>query len=197
MSNDAVIVTFPENSATYEAFSKLTGDARATGVESAALLSRDENGALSAPETYSPGAGSGLTDGGLIGALVGVLGGPIGVLLGWGIGSMWGSADDLDKADEAELALSEIGRAVPAGRNAIVAVTTSDDAAAFDARVGELGGTVLRRPLDEVIDEVEAAEDAQEAAAEAAAQRLRERKHEEKKAERHQKVEDFKKKLHL
>lgn len=197
MADYALSVTFPDNSKTFEAFSTLTNSADTYGIYSAALVARDANGAVSVPESYNPKEGSGLTDGGLIGALIGILGGPLGVLFGWGIGSLWGSSDDLADAESRDAALSDLARTVPKGGNAIFAVADDRHADAVDTQVGSLGGTVVRQPLEEVLEEIAAHEDAQVAATEAAAAKAREQRHEEKKQERHDKVDKLKQKLHL
>ena len=83
-------------------------------------------------------------------------------------------ADDLDDA------ITEFGKTVRPGGNAILAQTDEADTAALDALVTKYDGAIVRRPLDEVLAELEAQQDAAEAAAEAARKKL----HDEKKVEK-------------
>jgi hypothetical protein len=60
-----------------------------------------------------------------------------------------------------------------------------------------LGGTVVRRPLDDVEAEIAAAEDAQRAAKQEARKRLHEQRREQRKEKVQQKIAELKSKLHV
>ena len=92
--------------------------------------------------------------GSLIGVLVGALGGPIGMLLGLGVGALAGAAVDTDRAESDELAVTAfVGKLAP-GTNGILAQTSEPGSTApLDAVVAEQGGTIVRRPLNEVLAE--------------------------------------------
>lgn len=86
MSDDIAVITFPERSTTYEAFSKISADSDRLGLVSAALIEVDEHGRFTIPEGEDNRFGFGVGTGSLIGVLVGALGGPMGMLLGLGVG---------------------------------------------------------------------------------------------------------------
>lgn len=186
MTQYAAVVTFPEDATAYQALSELRGSSLSSLVRSTALVERDEQGRLRVPEGDDPGIGSGTAGGSLIGMMIGVLGGPLGMIFGLGTGAMLGGLFDLDRAQSADSALEELGRTVQPGRNALVLETDEPDTAALDAFVAERGGSIVRRPTDEVVAEMESQQAAAEAAAEAARRQLRESR----RAERREKFED-------
>ena len=57
---------------------------------------------------------------------------------------------------------------MPTGGNALLAETVEDTTRPLDTFVSEMGGTILRRPLDEVVAEMEAQQAAAEEAEKAA-----------------------------
>ena len=129
------------------------------------------------------------------GGLSGVLGGPLGVLLGFGLGAAGGALVDASRSDDLDDAITEFGKTVRPGGNAIIAQTDEADTAALDALVTKYDGAIVRRPLDEVLAELEAQQDAAEAAAEAARKKLHDEKKAEKKEKREERVEKLKAKF--
>ena len=67
MPEYAVAITFPQNSTTYEALSKLP-DATGLEIRSAAIVERDKEGHLHVPEGDDTMAGVGIVGGSLISA---------------------------------------------------------------------------------------------------------------------------------
>jgi uncharacterized membrane protein len=195
MPEYAVAITFPQNSTAYEAVSKLPS---ATGLEirSAAIVERDKDGHLHVPEGDDTMAGEGTVGGSLIGMLVGVLGGPVGMLLGWGVGAAGGALYDADRLDTGDEAIEQFGALVPTGHNALLAETMEDTTEPLDRFVSGMGGTIVRRPLDEVITELEAQQAAAEEADKAARKAIREQKKQEREETRQQRVEALKAKFH-
>jgi uncharacterized membrane protein len=188
-----IAVTFPEQSKAYQALSVLR-DADAAGrikVLGAALVERDASGALRMPESTHNVAGAATAGGGLVGLLIGVLGGPLGMLLGWSTGTLVGSTVDIERADTRGILIEEYARAVPTGSTALVAEVEEPAVEVIDGEMAKLGGTVLRRPAEEVLAELEAAEEAAAAAEREARKELREKK----KADRKEKYEERKTKL--
>ena len=182
MTDYIAAINFPERSKTYEAFSKIKADSERLGVVSAALVEIDENGRVTVPEGEDARAGLGMGAGSLIGVLVGALGGPIGMLLGLGVGAMTGAADDADRAEAGGLAVATLAGTLAPGTNGILVQTSEPGSTApLDAVVAEQGGTIVRRPLNEVLAELEAGQIAEEEAARAAREALRERKRQERK----------------
>jgi uncharacterized membrane protein len=155
-------------------------------VTAAAILRRDENGRLNVTEGGDVKSGDATVGGSLLGMLIGVLGGPLGVLLGFGLGAAGGALVDASRADDCDVAITEFGKTIRPGGNAILAETDEADTAAFDALVAKYGGAIVRRPLDEVLAEIEAQQDAAEAASDA----VRKKIHEEKKAEKKEKRDE-------
>lgn len=118
MSDDIAVITFPERSTTYEAFSKISADSDRLGLVSAALIEVDEHGRFTIPEGEDNRFGFGVGTGSLIGVLVGALGGPIGMLLGLGVGALAGAAVDTDRAESDELAVTAfVGKLAPGQRD--------------------------------------------------------------------------------
>jgi uncharacterized membrane protein len=195
MAEYAVAIRFPQNSTTYEALSKLSS---ATGFEirSAAIVERDKDGHLHVPEGGDTTAGTGIAGGSLLGMLVGVLGGPVGMLLGLGVGASAGALYDADRLDTGDEAIEQFGAQVPAGRNALLAETVEDTAEPLDRFVSEMGGTIVRRPVDEVVAELEAQQAAAEEAEKAARKAIRDQKRQERKETAQQRVEALRSRFH-
>ena len=183
MADYAVAITFPDNNTTYEALSKMFR----FKLRSAGIVERDKDGYLHVAERSDFDAGVGFAGGSLIGMLVGVLGGPIGMLLGWSAGAATGALFDADRMDTGDEAIAQFGHSVAPGRNAILAETVEPTTEPLDKFIKSMGGTIVRRPLDEVVAELEAQEAAAEEAARAAHKAMREekkRQHKEKLQER-------------
>ena len=86
---------------------------------------------------------------------------------------MLGSLVDLDEVEETDSVLSQISASVRPGQTALLAQVTEQSPEVVDAAMARLGGTVLRRPVDEVEAEIAAAEKAQREAKREAARELR------------------------
>lgn len=195
MADYAVAITFPENSQAYEAMSKLSSAAGGFELRSAGIVERDKNGFLHVAERSDFDAAVGFTGGSLIGMLVGVLGGPIGMLLGWSVGAAAGALFDADRMDTGDEAIAQFGHSVAPGRNAILAETVETTTEPLDTFVKSMGGTVVRRPLEEVVAELEAQQFAAEEAARAAHKAMREEKKQQHKEKLQQRVDALKAKL--
>ncbi len=191
MTEYVVAISFPENSTTYEVYNTITNSGSSVGLVSAAIVQRDDAGHLTITEGGDVKSGDATVGGSLLGMLIGVLGGPLGVLLGFGLGAAGGALVDASRSDDLDDAITEFGKTVRPGGNAILAQTDEADTAALDALVTKYDGAIVRRPLDEVLSELEAQQDAAEAAAEAARKKL----HDEKKAEKKEKHEERVEKL--
>ena len=195
MPEYAAAITFPQKSTAYEALSKLSAAPGGFEIRSAAIVERDKDGHLHVPEGGDAMAGAGTDGGSLIGMLVGVLGGPVGMLLGWSAGAASGALYDADRLDEGDEAIEQFGALVPTGGNALLAETVEDTTAPLDTFVSEMGGTIVRRPLDEVVTELEAQQAAAEEAEKAARKAIREQKKQERKETFQQRVDALKAKF--
>ncbi len=194
MSNghNVIAVTFADGSKEYQALSVLRQadqDGR-VGVRGAAIIERRPGENIRIREGEDNVIGGGTAGGSLIGMLIGVLGGPVGVLLGLGAGAAIGAAVDLDRADEGDELLTQMSMAIPVGSSALIAEVDEYAVEVVDGEMAALGGTVTRRPAEEVLAELEAAEQAARASEKEARRVMREAK----KAERAEKREQGKEK---
>lgn len=194
MSNghNVIAATFDEDSKAYQALSTLrqADDDGRVAVRGAVIVERRPEGTIRLQEGEDNMIGAGTAGGSLVGMLVGVLGGPVGVLLGLGAGMAIGAAVDLDRADEADDVLSQMSKSIPIGTTAVIAEVDESAVEVVDGEMSALGGTVTRRPAEEVLAELEAAEQAARASEKEARRVMREAK----KAERTEKREESKEK---
>ena len=82
------------------------------------------------------------------------------------------------------------------GRTTLLAQVGEQSPEVVDAAMTELGGTVLRRDVEDVEAEIAAADEAQHAAKVAARKELREQRRSQAKDKIHAKIEELKAKLH-
>jgi uncharacterized membrane protein len=189
MSNghNVIAVTFDEDSKAYQGLNNLRqadGDGRVF-IRSAVIVERRPDGTIRIQEGEDHLIGAGTAGGSVVGMLFGVLGGPVGVLLGLGAGMAIGAAVDLDHDDETEGVLSQMSKSIPNGTTAIIAEVDEPAVEVVDGEMAALGGTVTRRPAEEVLAELEAAEQAARASEKEARRVMREAKKAER-AERHE-----------
>ena len=194
MPTNVVLVTWPEASKAYQAMTELRNQ-DAVRVKNAAIVVRQSDGSFSIPDSANRNVGLGTLGGSVIGSLLGVLGGPLGILLGFTGGALFGSLVDAGRQVDDGTVLAAMSRSVPAGGTALVAEVDEDSPDAVDALVKQSGGTLIRRPLDEVRAEVAAAEEAAIAAAAEASRVLSEQKKAEHKAELEAKWDEVKAKF--
>ena len=133
-------------------------------IKGAAIVQRQEDGRMVTKDTVDTEQLAGTATGGLVGLLIGILGGPFGVLIGGATGLLIGSLYDMDDADETESVLAEISSAIRPGQTVVLAEVDEQSDDVVDQAVARLGGTVLRRSVDDVESEIAAAEHAQRAA---------------------------------
>jgi uncharacterized membrane protein len=191
-------ITFDENQNAYEALTKLKelDDQEQVGLSGAAVVERKDDGTIDIKDEVGDVGWEGTATGGVIGLLIGIIGGPLGILLGGATGLLYGSLFDLADSDETESVLSDVARLVTVGQLTLLAEVSEQNPEIVDVAVERLGGTVVRRPLDEVEAEIAAAEDAQHAAKVEARKTLRDERHEEHKEKVQAKMADLKRKLH-
>lgn len=196
---NVVVVRFAEPSKAYQALSVLK-DCDAAGriaLESAAIVERTPDGALSIPEGADNLGPIGAASGSLVGMLVGVLGGPVGVLLGWGSGALIGGAFDIDRAVTSDEALTVLGQAIPPDSTAVIASVEEPAVEVIDGEMAKLGGEVTRRSAADVMDELWTVEAAAEAAAREARRTVREQRKAEIHADADEHMGKLREKLHV
>jgi uncharacterized membrane protein len=175
MSGENVIaVSFAENSEAYEAFSSLKelGGQGQVSLGGAAIVERDENGQLVTKDQLEDPHLSGTATGGLIGLLIGILGGPFGVLIGGATGLLIGSLFDVEDASDEGSVLAAISSTVGPGKAVVIAELSEQSDDVVDHAMARLGGSVLRRTVEDVEAEIAAADEAQKAAKREARERL-------------------------
>jgi uncharacterized membrane protein len=196
---NVLAINFAQDPNAYEALTtlkELDGQGQ-VDLKGAAVVVRNEAGGIDIKDEVGDTGYEGTATGGIIGLIVGILGGPFGVLLGGATGLLIGSLFDLDDADETESVLGEVSRSVRVGHDAVLAEVDEQSPEVVDSAMERLGGTVLRRSLDDVEAEIAAAEDAQRAAKQAARKRLHEQRREQRKEKVQQKIAELKSKLHI
>jgi len=193
MDDNVIVVQFDEPSKAYQALSELNhlGEVGKVDVRSAVLLERNQDGSVRVPEGADSAAGLYVLSGGLIGMLVGALAGPVGLLLGASFGALGGSAGEVARATDNDIALEQIGARIVPGSPALVAEVTEPAEEVLDKAMAALGGTVTRRTASDVYGEVVAAENASDIA-DVEEVKTRVRKH---RAEHKAKWETFKENL--
>lgn len=194
---NVIAVTFGDDVNAYEALTNLNelGAQGRVDVQEAAVVQRQADGGLIVKDRAGGDELVGTASGGLIGLLVGVLGGPVGMLLGGSYGLFVGSLVDLDQGEQVETTIGEISKSVQADQTALLAVVTERSPEVIDAAMATLGGTVVRRSVDEVEAEVAAAEAAERKAAQEARRELMAAKRDRTRDAAHAKVEELKTKL--
>ncbi len=196
MGDVAAIVVFRDNAKTFEAKSRLGDNAGILGIVALALVERDASGSIRIPEGGDAGGGAATFGGGLIGLLVGALGGPVGALLGLTAGAVGGAIADAERDGRGLGVIESFAKLIPVGGNALILELDETSRASLDQAVGELDGTIMRRPLDEVLSELEAEDAAAEAAQKAARRELREQKRVERKEKHSERIEKLASRLH-
>jgi uncharacterized membrane protein len=190
-------VSFDSDTNAYGALSKLQElDSQGRlNVEAAAVVERGDDGKAVIKDRAGDVEFAGTATGGLIGLLIGVLGGPLGVLIGGTYGLMVGSLVDLGEAEDSESVLGQISASVRPGHTALLAQVTEQSPEVVDSAMARLGGSVLRRPVEDVEAEVAAADKAQRHAKREAARELRRARRERDKEHAQATIEQLKAKL--
>jgi uncharacterized membrane protein len=194
-----IAVSFAEDANAYEALTKLKelGDQGQVDLAGAAVVVREDDGKIVVKDEVGDIGYTGMATGGIVGLIIGILGGPLGVLLGGATGVLIGSLFDMDDADETESVLEEMSRSARVGHATLMADLSEESSDVVDAAIERLGGTIVRRPLEDVEAEIAALEDAQRAAKKAARNRLHEQRRAERKEKIQAKITELKAKLHI
>ncbi len=121
-------------------------------VYSAAVVSRDADGALSIKDAGDEGP-LGTALGMLTGAMIGIIGGPGGVAVGTAAGGMFGASIDLMNMGVGSDFIDEVGGKLAPGKTAVVAEIEESWVTPLDSRMAELGSEVIRRYRADVEDE--------------------------------------------
>ena len=193
-----IAVSFEDDRNAYNALTKLKElDSQGrVGVQEAVVVERAEDGQMVQKDGIDSAFLASTAGGGMIGLLLGIIGGPLGMLIGGGTGLLVGSMFDLADIEDTESTLEAISSSARAGHTALLAVVAEPSPEVIDVAMSGLGGTVLRRPLDEVEAEIAAAEEAERKAKREARKELLASRREHDKAAVNAKLEALKAKLH-
>ena len=196
---NVLAINFAEDANAYEALTTLKelDEQDQIDLTGAAVVVRNEDGGVAIKDEVGDTGYEGMAAGGIIGLVVGIIGGPLGVLVGGATGVLIGSLFDMDDEDDEDSVVTDISRAVRVGHASLLAQLDEQSPEVIDSAVERLGGSVVRRPLEQVEAEIAAAEDAQRAAKKAARKALREKRREERKEKIHEKIAELKAKLHI
>lgn len=193
-----IAVSFEDDRNAYNALTVLKelDSQRRLGVQEALVVVRGEDGRVVEKDRIGSMGLPSTAGGGLVGLLIGIIGGPFGMVIGSATGLFVGSLIDLHDIDETESALGGISSTVTVGHTALLAVVAEQSPEVIDAAMSGMGGTVLRRSVDDVEAEIAAAEDAERTAKWEARKELVHARHERDKAAVGAKVGELKAKLH-
>ena len=163
---NVIVVSFAEDRSAYEAFTNLKelDEQGQLSIKDAAVVQRGDDGRMVTKDSVDSEQLAGTATGGLIGLLVGILGGPFGVLIGGATGLLIGSLYDIVDAEESDSVLAQISSAIRPGQTVVLAEVGEPSDEVVDQAMARLGGTVLRRSVDDVEAEIAAAEHAERAA---------------------------------
>jgi uncharacterized membrane protein len=197
-SVNVIAVTFTDDSNAYQALTTLKEleSQRQIGIRGAAVVARDETGRILDKDQVGDESHVGTATGGIVGLLIGILGGPFGILIGGATGLLVGSLFDDDDSDDTESVLAEISKSIRVGHDAVLAEVSEQSTEVIDTAMSRLGGTVLRRPADDVEAEVAAADHAQREAKRKARKELLHARHEKHMEHIRAKIAELMAKLH-
>jgi len=195
--DSVVVVAFEDDSKAYEALTTLKSlsDQQQLTARSAAVVERDQAGALQVKDSFDADTGVAPAGGSLVGMLLGVIGGPVGMVLGLTGGALVGGSFDMRRADEQDEVLTQLNAAINPGHTVLVADVNESSVAVLDKAMADLGGIVVRRSEADVLTELEGADDAANAAQAAARKAVREQKMAEVKQNREERITALKAKL--
>ena len=193
-----IAVSFEDDHNAYNALTLLKelDSQRRVGIQEAAVVVRGKDGQVVEKDRIGSMFPASTAGGGLVGLLIGIIGGPFGMLIGGASGLFVGSLFDIQDIDDTESALGSISSSVAVGRTALLAVVAEQSPEVIDTAMSGLGGTVLRRSVDDVEAEIAAAEKAERKAKREARKELLQSRQERDKAGIAAKLGELKAKLH-
>lgn len=141
-----VTFTFPEESISYQAFSKLKkyhADGL-VGFEQLVVIKREDNGAFSFEDAVQLTPTNKSTKGALIGMAVGILGGPFGILFGTLTGGLIGGTKDVKHMQSIQETFKRTVGNIEPGQTGVMGIGEEFDHSVLDGLASELGGTITR-----------------------------------------------------
>jgi uncharacterized membrane protein len=166
MADRAIVAAFGTQNQAYDMATALQGlsDAGTLTLKRAAIVTKDDRGNLTIPDTRNVGAPWGLLGGGLLGGLLGALLGPAGVAagaaagaaaaaaaagaaVGAATGATVGATADLVDLGLSQGFIDEVSYNLNPGDSALIAEVDEGSTAPVDAAVTRNGGRIYRADL--------------------------------------------------
>ena len=158
MDDTIVVLRFTDSAAARQALHELEQLDRAARlrVREAALVERSGDDRAAVPLRHDDD-GTFMPPGGIIGMLVEALHGPLGVLLPAPAESFRGHGGESRHDGDRELLVERISEDLEPGVTMVLAEIADPDPAVLDAALKSVGGTVTRRPAEDVYAELKGA----------------------------------------
>jgi uncharacterized membrane protein len=146
--NQLVIAIFPDDAKAYEMARELEqpSDPAHTAVRGLAVIVKHADGTVSERKWTSRVAFRAPV-GAVVGALIGLAAGPIGSAIGFTAGGFLGFSRDLANFGIEESFFNDVAAQLTPGKSALVIEVAGDASARLEARLRELGATVLHTDL--------------------------------------------------
>jgi uncharacterized membrane protein len=162
MADRVIVIAFATQNQAYDAAAALQRlhEAETITLKRAAIVTKDNKGNLSIPDTKNLGAPWGLLGGGIIGGLLGALLGPVGVAagaatgaaaagaaIGMATGATMGASADLLGLGLSQAFIDEVSYNLNPGDSALIAEVDEGSTAPIDTVVQQLQGRIYREEL--------------------------------------------------
>jgi uncharacterized membrane protein len=146
--NQLVIAIFPDDAKAYETARELEqpSDPAHTAVRGLAVIVKHADGTVSERKWTSRVAFR-APIGAVVGALIGLAAGPLGSAIGFTAGGFLGFSRDLANFGIEESFFNDVAAQLTPGKSALVIEVAGDASARLEARLRELGATVLHTDL--------------------------------------------------
>ncbi|TXL66828.1 DUF1269 domain-containing protein [Cerasibacillus terrae] len=159
MEKRVFVVTFEEDSKSYQAFSELKQMhvLKKVQVDQMAVITNMEDEKLKIKDFMDMTGPDKTSRGSIIGILIGLLGGPVGMLLGWVSGAVIGASGDAREVKDAMSAFEQTLAMISTGKTGLMVIATAESREAIQDLVQEEieGGRVLQLDLELVKREIE------------------------------------------
>lgn len=165
MEKRVFIMTFEEDSKSYQAFSNLKHMQieKDVELEQAAVVVNSVDDEKIEVKEFIDFTGSNKTSrGSIIGLFVGILGGPIGMLLGWVSGTFIGATKDAREIKDALSVFEQTLSMISQGKTGLIVIGHADNRETIRSFIQDkLGGRFLQLDLELVKEEIERARQAE------------------------------------
>lgn len=159
MSKRVIILNFPEESQSYQAFSEIKQlhmTKKIKGEQMAVVTHEKEKKHPFKMNDFIDFTGNDHNaKDSMIGMFLGILAGPLGILLGWITGSAIGSMQDAKEINAATSAFEHVINQIKVGETGVLLLAYEEDNRAMnDLVLYQLGGQLIRLDYEEVMQEI-------------------------------------------